>query len=332
MSDRAQRRRAVTAADIAKAAGVSRATVGFVLNRTPGQTISEITRTRVLAESERLGYRPHRAAQALARGGTRVILLVLPDWPMDYSLRRNLEEASLALDEAGYSLVTYTPHEGGTARPLWEVLQPEVVLGMIPFSDEQISGITSSGALPILPGTADDVAGSTLAQGPRLQVRHLWDQGHTSIAFANSADPRVSQLAWQRRHLVTEEVRELGLNSPLVADLTLDPAKSRGVIQDWLDKGVSGVVAYNDDIAAVVHHVALRMGLGIPHELAIVGHDDAPIASLLTPALSSVRLDTAGLGRYFAALALSAARGEPRPEFDARFRPQLIVRESTVVS
>jgi len=54
--------RRVTAADITAAAGVARATVGFVLNNTPGQIISEGTRQRVLAEAARLGYRPHRAA------------------------------------------------------------------------------------------------------------------------------------------------------------------------------------------------------------------------------------------------------------------------------
>ena len=65
MSERTVARR-VTAADIARSVGVSRATVGFVLNDTPGQTISEPTRRKVLAAAERLGYRPHSAARALA--------------------------------------------------------------------------------------------------------------------------------------------------------------------------------------------------------------------------------------------------------------------------
>src|SRR6187399_2916197 len=54
----------VTAADIARSLGISRATVGFVLNETPGQTISAATRDRVLAEAKRLGYRPNNAARA----------------------------------------------------------------------------------------------------------------------------------------------------------------------------------------------------------------------------------------------------------------------------
>lgn len=60
--------RRATAADIARAVGVSRATVGYVLNDTPGQTISQATRERVLESARRLGYRPRAAAQALASG------------------------------------------------------------------------------------------------------------------------------------------------------------------------------------------------------------------------------------------------------------------------
>jgi DNA-binding LacI/PurR family transcriptional regulator len=68
----------VTAADVARSLGLSRATVGFVLNDTPGQTIPAATRDRVLAEAKRLGYRANTAAQALASGRSRIILLVPP--------------------------------------------------------------------------------------------------------------------------------------------------------------------------------------------------------------------------------------------------------------
>src|ERR1019366_424224 len=123
----------VTAADVARSLGISRATVGFVLNATPGQSISDSTRRRVVAEAARLGYRPHRAAQALRRGSSKLILAVLPDWPAGFRMRQHLEEAALVLDEAGYSLVTYMRHAGGRARPLWELLDPDVVMGFVPF-------------------------------------------------------------------------------------------------------------------------------------------------------------------------------------------------------
>src|SRR5690606_26491156 len=77
----------VTAADVARSLGLSRATVGFVFNDTPGQSISDATKQRVFAEAQRLGYRPHTAARALASGRSRLVLLVLPDWPLDHAMR-----------------------------------------------------------------------------------------------------------------------------------------------------------------------------------------------------------------------------------------------------
>ena len=181
----------VTAADIARSLGISRATVGFVLNETPGQTISAGTRDRVLAEAKRLGYRPNNAARALASGHSRIVLLVLPDWPLDYSMRANLDEVSLALDEAGYSLVTMTPHPGGHALPLWETLRPDVVMGMMPFSREQLEQIRASGVAHIIPEhqRRGDLAREEqlgFAVGPRMQVAHLVDRGRRRLAFAGS--------------------------------------------------------------------------------------------------------------------------------------------------
>ena len=111
----------VTAADVARSLGLSRATVGFVLNDTPGQTIPPATRERVLAEASRLGYRPHSAARALASGRSHIVLLVLPDWPLDFTLRRNIEEASLALDANGTDDIT-------GRNPVADILQQGFVL------------------------------------------------------------------------------------------------------------------------------------------------------------------------------------------------------------
>ena len=203
MTSTAQSAKRVTAADVARSLGISRATVGFVLNDTPGQTISEATRARVLDEAKRLGYRANTAARALASGRSRIILLVLPDWPLDYAMRTHLDEASLALDEAGYALVTMTPHPGGQAQPLWETLRPDVVMGMTPFTEEQLESIRASGVEHIIPPQpAEELSdGDQLgfAEGPRLQVEHLLSRGRTRLAFARSADPRVSDLVAQRK-------------------------------------------------------------------------------------------------------------------------------------
>lgn len=304
-------RKRVTAADVARSLGISRATVGFVLNDTPGQTISPAMREKVLAEARRLGYRPHTAARALARGRSSIVLLVLPDWPMDFSMRSHLEEASLALDEAGYSLVTMTPHEGGQARPLWETLSPDVVVSLAPLADEQYEAIRDSGAQTIIAGR-DNVAGfddEAYAIGPRLQVEHLLETGRTRLAFAAPADTRLDDLGAARYALASATAanasRDLGPMS------RVDEASADDALARWRHDGVDGVVAYNDDVAALVLRAALLAGVAVPDELAIVGHDDTPLARLLVPGLSSVRVDTAGLGRFLAHASLSTLGEAP---------------------
>jgi DNA-binding LacI/PurR family transcriptional regulator len=322
----------VTAADVARSLGLSRATVGFVLNDTPGQTIPEATRARVLAEAKRLGYRANTAARALASGRSRIILLVLPDWPLDYSMRTHLDEASLVLDHAGYSLVTMTPHPGGHAQPLWETLRPDVVIGMTPFSAEQLADIRGSGVEHVIPsvpaGDAGAVGDLGYVDGPRLQVEHLLARGRTRLAFAASPDPRLADLVAQRRGLAAQTVlRDTG--SGLAAEAAWTESDAADLLTAWRAAGVDGVIAYNDDVAALVLGAALRAGVRVPDELAIVGHDDTPLAHLLVPALSSVRIDTAGIGRYLADLALSAATDTPPPDAGPDTDALLIQRETS---
>ncbi|MET9971051.1 LacI family DNA-binding transcriptional regulator, partial [Streptomyces sp. NPDC006356] len=143
--------RRTTAADVAREAGVSRATVGFVLNRTTGQTISQSTRERVLDAAQRLGYRPHSAARTLRSGRSRLVLLVLPDWSMEAALRDHLAETAAVLEEYDYTLVTDTRPARGRGRPLWEVLDPELVLGLSRFSADDIASMRRCGVPEIYP-------------------------------------------------------------------------------------------------------------------------------------------------------------------------------------
>lgn len=318
----------VTAADVARSLGLSRATVGFVLNDTPGQTIPEATRTRVLDEAKRLGYRPHTAARALASGRSHIVLALLPDWPLDHSMRAHLDEASLVLDRAGYSFVTMTPHPGGQAVPLWESLQPDVVISLAPISDAQHEAIRATGAVSIMAGRDDLDLGIELGfeDGPRLQVEHLIASGRRRIAFAGTPDPRLADLAAGRRARARATLSAAGLE--LAGDEQVDVTTAPDVVARWAAAGVDGVVAYNDDIAALVLGAALRQGVAVPEQLAIVGHDDTPLAQLLVPALSSVRIDAAGLGRFLAELALGAVGAGPVPTAGPAALAQLVVRET----
>ncbi|MEV8025288.1 substrate-binding domain-containing protein [Microbacterium sp. NPDC080220] len=247
-------------------------------------------------------------------------------------MRSHLDEASLALDEAGYSLVTTTPRPGGQARPLWETLRPDVVMGMAPFTREQLAEIRGSGVqqiIPPVPAGEDGAVGDLgFADGPRLQVNHLLERGCRQLAFAASPDPRVADLVAQRRELA-RKILSNQAGSGFVADATFSEMNALELLREWIDQGVDGVVAYNDDIAALLLGAALRSDIAVPEQLAIVVHDDTPLARLLVPALSTVRVDNAGLGRFLAELALSAATGSAPPHAGPETDAHLVVRETT---
>lgn len=319
----------VTAADIARSLGISRATVGFVLNDTAGQTISEATRRRVLDEARRLGYRPHTTAQRLASGRSRIVLMLLPEWPLDHSMRAHIDEASLVLDRAGYSLVTTAPHPGGQAVPLWESLSPDAVVAFAPISAAQYDAIRATGAQTLIPGFDDLGANADLhfADGPRHQVEHLVARSRRRIAFAGSTDPRLAALVTERRELAEASLREL-TGRDLVASIDIDAGSAAGALDGFLAVDADAIVAYNDDVAALLVGAALRVGVAVPERLAVIGHDDSPLAELFVPALSSIRVDTAGLGRFLAEHALSLVAGGDAPAVPA-VSVELVARETT---
>ena len=321
--------RRVTAADIAEAVGVSRATVGFVLNNTPGQTISDSTRERVMAAAARLGYRPHRAAQTLARGNSRIVLFVLPDWPLEHNMRRFLDEAAHVLDEAGYSMITYTRHPGDRSRPLWESLDADVAVGLPAFDGDTVASLRAAGITNIYPDPSGPAQMPGITAGTTLQVEHLFDIGHRRLAFAAVPDLRMTALNEQRLTAARQAAERLGLGEVEARTVDHRDGSAVAAVRAWHDAGVTGVIAYNDDVAAAAAGAALRAGLTIPADISIVGHDDSPLAALFVPALTSVRMNTAGLGRYVAQEALHLADGRPAPHAVTDVSVSLVAREST---
>ncbi|MDT3443019.1 MULTISPECIES: LacI family DNA-binding transcriptional regulator [unclassified Pseudofrankia] len=324
--------RRVTALDVAREVGVSRATVGFVLNNTPGQTIPESTRERVLRAAERLGYRPNSAARALASGRSRIILLVLPDWPVEFRMRDYLDEASLVLDKAGYSLVTYTRHPDQAARPLWESLNPDLVLGTLPFSSPDVASMLACGVREIYPDPdRPDLPDVSLAfsAGPELQVDHLHERGHRKLVYAAFTETRASSLVIARHQAASDRARLLGLATPDLESVDYRDDSPDVAVRRWLDAGITGVVAFNDDVAAAIASAAVRAGLRMPADIAVIGHDDSPIATMFVPALSTIRIDTAALGRGFADFVLHRVDRRPLPAPRTSPKPTLVRRETS---
>lgn len=327
--------RRVTSADVARVAGVSRATVSYVLNDTPRQTISADTRTRVLEAAASLGYAPSAAARALRTGRSDVVLCLLPDWPIGPEVGALLGNLSSALARSGLTFVAHPgTREDRPIAELWKAITPAAVLAFADLSDDEIDAMRAAGVVLVVALLGRARQRRRELEVPqqfigRLQADHLAETGHEVLGYAYPDDDRVRIFAEPRLAGVRAACADRGLAAPDVRTVPLDPSSASAAVRDWRAAGVTGVCAYNDDVALAVLAGLRTAGLTAPDDLAVIGVDDIPAARLAAPALTTVITDQAVVGAHLAATIVAAIAGEPEPAADPIHPSRVVPRAST---
>ncbi len=302
---------AVTSADVARASGVSRTTVSYVLNGRPGTATSEATRRRVLDAAEHLGYAPSAAARTLRRGRSDLVVVVLPHWPIGPVLDTLLDH--LADDLAARGL-TVLVHHGRGSRPLadlWRVVTPRVVIGLTGFAPGEVRAMRQAGIAVVGARIDADHHDTTRYAVPqrrigRLQVEHLVERGHRRLGWAGPGDDRLAEFAAPRLAGVVEACEALGLAAPLVVEAGLGFDRARAAAATWAAAGIDGIAAYNDDVALAVLAGLRAEGLRVPDDVSVIGVDDVPAAALAHPALSTIAQAVELQAAYLAAATIAA--------------------------
>ena len=323
-----------TSQDVASLAGVSRATVSYVLNGSTVQSIPEKTRARVWEAARQLGYTPHAAARALRAGRSSIVLLVVRDIPYGRNLGVAVDWLADQVARRDLTLLVWEPGAGTSLRTVLAHLQPRLTLSFFPLDDDEaaalaVAGIPYAAAFPTRGDSGiDELVGA-------VQAHHLAQQGHRVIGSLGTGDADVAAFAGPRRRGVRRGCLELGLPAPAEAAVAVPPRGSLAdvvqVLARWraADPPVTGVAAYNDHLAARCLGAARTLGLRVPEEVAVIGVDDDPMDTLLEPALTTVGIDMEALAGHLLARGLAAAgEGEPPlPPPSAALR--LIPRDST---
>ncbi|WP_433361557.1 LacI family DNA-binding transcriptional regulator [Actinoplanes sp. CA-142083] len=333
MTDRNRRR--VTSADVARLAGVSRATVSYVLNETPGQTISADTRGRVLDAAARLGYAPSAAARTLRTGRSEVVLCLLPDWPIGPEVGSMLGNLSTALARHGLTLVAHPGNrEDRPITEIWKAITPAAVIAFADFSEGEIAAMHAAGvALVVALFGRGPQRGRRELEVPqqlvgRRQAAHLAATGHERIGYAYPDDERLRIFAEPRLAGVRDELQERELHGPAIETVALDPQRAADSVRRWHAARVTGVCAYNDEVALAVLAGVRNLGLEAPADLAVIGVDDIPSARLAAPALTTVTTDQVAMASYLSATVVAAISGKPGPDVPTSALIQLVRRES----
>ena len=294
---------AVTIRDVAREARVSVASVSRALNGSPA--VTDETRQRIASIAARLRYVPHSAARSLITKRTQTVGALLPDLYGEFfsELIRGIDLAARA---KGLHLLVSSSHgDADEAAAALRAMQGRVdgMLILSPHVDADFLRANLPESTPAvllnsaLRSSQFEVLNIDNYGGAHAMTRHLLDAGHASVAFVSGPEDNFD--AQQRERGYREAMAAF---APKVAAQVLagDFSEESGYLAGrTLAKSGKprAVFAANDMMAVGCLRAFAEAGLRVPQDVALAGFDDIPIARYITPALTTVRVRIADLGR-----------------------------------
>ncbi|MER7664265.1 MULTISPECIES: LacI family DNA-binding transcriptional regulator [unclassified Streptomyces] len=326
-----------TSADVARLAGVSRATVSYVLNNTSAVRISEPTRRRVREAAEELGYVPHAAARSLRAGHTRMVLLPTAHVPVGPLYSQFFNELQWALRRLDYTVVQYGSLglEGDEAARAWAELRPVAVVsfGEVALTRHSVDVLKRSGAKAVItlgPRRVDGAHSLVMDQSEigSCAVSHLVARGRRAIGVVMPDDPGLELFSEPRLEGARRAAAVTGARiEPL--PLSYDEESAAALAARWRELELDAVYAYNDEHAQLLMRALQDEDIDVPGTTAVIGADDLLLGRLLRPRLSTVHIDMV-TGRRLAELVDGMVR-EPgdEPEIHDLMGARAVHRESS---
>lgn len=326
---------AATIRDVARAAGVSVATVSRALN--DASKVLPETRQRILDAAAALRFVPSGAARSLSLRSTQTIGAMLPDLHGEYfsELIRGIDLAARA---RGLHLLLSSSHgDADEAAAALRAMNGRVdgLLLMSPHVDDDFLRGNVPEHIPVvlvntrLAGRSHPTFRIDNQGGARLMIEHLLASGRRRIAMLSGPASNPEAVGRQRGY--TETVEAAGLK-PLVlpGDFTEASGWRAGKEILLLAQRPDAVFCCND-MSAIGLLAALREGgVQVPRDIAVAGFDDIPIARYMNPALTTMRVPMVGLGTLAVeALATHISASGSTPVLDQLLQVELIQRAST---
>jgi LacI family transcriptional regulator len=330
--------RPVRIEDVAKAAGVSTATVSRALSQP--LRVKPATLELVRSTVEKLGYVPDAAGRALASGRTRTVGCVIPT--LDHAIFASSTHAmQTTLSKAGYQLLVAShEYDVGVELELVSALQQRGVDALVLVGTEhhpQLWKIVKEWRNPTLLTWACDARLPSIGFDNHaisvMAAKHLLGLGHRRIGMI-SGDPEHNDRARARIAGLRDTLSAAGC--ALSKDyVSLQPMKMSGGKQGLIElmkakKPPTAILCGNDLLAAGALLEAQRQGFVIPRDLSICGIDNHDLGEQINPGLTTISLPTQELGQIAAMQVLASLAGEPIAQ-QSLLSFELLVRGSTAV-
>lgn len=329
----------VTRKDVARHAGVSETIVSYVINN--NRYVADEKRQRVLQAVKELHYRPNSIARAL-KGKSSNHILFIADKISNEHFGILVEEMDKIAYPRGYliSLLANRNSEDFVAQVISR--HPDgIIVSSVSFQEKYLQMLVDSGIPVVLignrvyenldarigmvwPGVQQGICDgvSLLIQKGRKNIIYI-DRISTRGQYSNMSDLRyrgfceqmqASGLAFSRDSIFSGYSSEEELGAALTHRLR-SGAK------------IDGVIARNDNLAALAMSAIIECGLSIPQDISVVGFDNSRISKLITPRLTTVQIDRGGMARSIITMMDDMISGKaPATE---EFKTLLIERSST---
>lgn len=296
----------VTLRDVARAAGVSTATVSWAVNDNRNVRIPEVTRRRVRQVADRLGYHPNALAKGLARGSSSLIGFIsdgVATTPFAGQVIRGAQDE--AWRNGKILLIVDTGGKRSIERSAFDFMMEHQVEGVI-YSSWVHRAIVPPSQLhadrDVLVNCFDSAHRFRAVvpderQGGYAATKLLLDKGHRRVAFLNDPDSTpasIGRLAGYR-----DALEEFGIvfDPTLVIDAAANQEGGYGAAEQLLSTGVTAAFCHNDRLAMGLYDALRERGLTVPEDMSLVGFDNQSVISEhLHPSLTTVGLPQYELG------------------------------------
>ncbi|MEJ1160627.1 LacI family DNA-binding transcriptional regulator [Prosthecomicrobium sp. N25] len=327
--------RRVTAADVARAAGVSRVAVSRSF--TPGASVAPATRDRVIAAAASLGYRPNALARQL-NGSAPELVAFVAGFIDNYYYASFIDRLLSGLQARGRRPLYVHVGEGGhAAEALARAAEYPVACTIVAAGSLGLDAIRQAmGNGPVVlsgPGSAlpeVDAVFTDGAEGIRLAVLHLVARGRRRLACITGPEHLVS--ARERGDSFRRTVAEAGVESLGVLTTPFTVPGGTEAARRLLASEVlpDAIVCGNDAIAiGVLNVLKAEAGLAVPEDIAVTGFDDTAPASWPLIGLTSVGSPVELRVGHVCDLVDRRLAAPDAPPRQIRIEPHLVVRTTS---
>ncbi len=333
-----------TSFDIAYLAGVSQPTVSRALRGS--RSVSLATRQRIEEIARELNYSVDKNASSLRSQRSNTIALLFFEDPTPDGANINpfflamLGAITRATANRGLDLlISFQKMEDDWHTRYQDSHRADglILLGYGDYTlyEQRLNDLVAAGTQFVRWGSVrDDNVGTTVGSdnvaAGRLAGEHLLALGRQRIAFLGQADEHYPEFADRYRGLGEAlAAAGIGVDPALQADALSSEEQGRAAVRRLLDRGAGfdAVFAASDLIAIGAMRALAEAGRSVPREVAVVGFDDIPAASLTSPPLTTVQQDLVAAGELL--VETLAEQIEGRDSRNRRLAPKLIVRAST---